>query len=146
LRRCLVGQPQLGAARPFGPFGGARFEHQFQRANLLMRRGDHAARFVGFNSHQFEALLLHSYLDLAPLQQVFELAKHIHGQRDTRRWLLRVVNLHEHQADARLGGGEHGGLLLDAHLTLGEHAALLIQSATALVERHFERGVGSRLH
>jgi hypothetical protein len=37
-------------------------------------------------------------------------------------------------------------LLLDHQLTLGKHSALLIQSATALIQRHFERGVLADLH
>jgi hypothetical protein len=146
LRGGFVGQTHLGLARPLGSLGRAGFEHQLQRADLLMRRGHRAAGFVGFNLRGLDTLVLHCYLGLAPLQQMFEVAKQVHGQRDARRGLLRGVNLHQHHAHARLRGGKQTGLFLDHQLALGEHAALLVQSATALIQRHLEGSVLAYLH
>jgi hypothetical protein len=106
LRGGLVGQAHLSLARALGSLGRPGFEHQLQRSHLLMRRGDRAAGFVGFTARDLDPLLLYSYLDLAPLQEMFELTKQVHGQRNTRRGLLRGVNLLQHHAHARLRGCE----------------------------------------
>jgi hypothetical protein len=114
----FIRQSQLSAVLLFSPLGAARFEHQLECANLLVRDGERAPRNFGFFTDRLQLLFLDQYLHLAPVEQSLEVTQQSHGQRDAGRRALRGIDLHEHHAHSRLCFGNQARMLLHDALVL----------------------------
>jgi hypothetical protein len=137
----LIGKAYLNASNLLGSLASARFQHQLQRANTLVRSCDRAAGFIGFAAREIQPCLLRRHLRFAPLEEPFEVAEQRYRQRDASERSLSRVHLSKHHAHARLRCLEQAHLLGNDELSLGQSLAFLVELALSLLACDLQRRV-----
>jgi hypothetical protein len=105
-RRGLVRRVQLGTSYLFFALGYTRLEHHFEGTHPLVRGSDDSASRLGFGLDHFEALLLDSNLDLAPIEHPLEITKQSHRQWRAWQRALGSVDLADDHPHACLSRAE----------------------------------------